>query len=49
MIICPNCGAEIENDVTKCPYCGYINVEGAEKKYFDELDDIKEDLVEVAC
>ena len=47
MIICPNCGAEIENDVTKCPYCGYINVEGAEKKYFDELDDIKEDLVEV--
>ena len=47
MIICPNCGAEIENDVTKCPYCGYINIEGAEKKYFDELDDIKEDLAEV--
>ena len=47
MIICPNCGAEIENDVTKCPYCGYINIESAEKKYLDELDDIKEDLAQV--
>lgn len=47
MIKCPNCGAEIENEVTKCPYCGYINVTGAEKKYMDDLEDIKEDLASV--
>ncbi len=44
MIICPNCGGEISSDAVKCPYCGYINVEGAEKKYFDELDEIRDDL-----
>lgn len=44
MIKCPNCGAEIESNVTKCPYCGYINVPGAEKKYMDDLEDIKENL-----
>lgn len=39
-IICPNCGAEIEKDSAKCPYCGYINIEGAEKKFQSELDEI---------
>jgi hypothetical protein len=46
MIICPNCGAKIEDDITKCPYCGYINKEGAEKKYKEDLDRIKEDIYE---
>ena len=44
MIKCPNCGAEIDNNLTKCPYCGYINIQGAEKKYLDDLKDIKENL-----
>ena len=42
--ICPNCGARINKDDTKCPYCGYINVEGAEKEYMDRLYDIRDDL-----
>ena len=46
MIICPNCGAKIENDITKCPYCGYINKEGAEKKYKEDLDEIRENIEE---
>lgn len=47
MITCPNCGAEIDNSVTKCPYCGYINIEGAEQKYLDDLDEIKDSLARV--
>ena len=46
MIICPNCGAKIEDDITKCPYCGYINKEGAEKKYKEDLDQIRENIEE---
>lgn len=44
MIVCHNCGAQIEYDVDKYPYCGYINLEEAEKKYLDELIEIKENL-----
>ncbi len=44
---CVNCGAGIKSDVTKCPYCGYINLEGAEKKYIEDLNDIKNDIEEV--
>lgn len=46
MTICPNCGAEIENDVTRCPYCGFINKEGAEKKFNADLKDIQDDIAE---
>lgn len=45
-IICPNCGAPIEKDSVKCPYCGYINEEGAEKKFQEDLSEIKEDIEE---
>ena len=44
MIKCPNCGAEIDSNLAKCPYCGYINIHGAEKKYLDNLEDIRENL-----
>lgn len=47
MKTCPNCGAEIENDLSKCPYCGYINIEGAEKEYMEELGEIRVSLAEV--
>lgn len=46
-IVCPNCGAEIESNVDKCPNCGYINVEGAEKKYMNDLGEIKDNLQKV--
>ena len=47
LIICPNCGAKIEKDIDRCPYCGFINKEGAEKKFKADLDDIREDIKEV--
>lgn len=47
MIKCPNCGAEIENDVAKCLYCNYINFEGAQKEYFKELNKLKDNLEEI--
>lgn len=47
MIICPNCGAKIEEDVEKCPFCGYINIEGAKKKHQENIEEIKEDIEEV--
>ena len=42
--VCTNCGAEVESSDTRCPFCGYINEEGAEKAYMDRLNDIKDDL-----
>ena len=30
----------------RCPYCGYINKEGAEKKFKADLDDIRDDIEE---
>ncbi len=44
MIICPNCGAEIEEDVVKCPYCDYTNLRGAEKKFEEEIEEIKTNI-----
>lgn len=41
---CPNCGAKIDALDSNCPYCGYINVEGAEKKYMDELEEVRSKL-----
>ena len=41
---CSNCGAEIKKSDTKCPFCGYINEEGAEKKYMNRLYDIRDNL-----
>lgn len=46
MIKCPNCGADIENDITRCPYCGYINKEGAEKKFRSDITKIKDNIEE---
>ena len=42
--ICINCGAQINTSDTRCPYCGYINEEGAEKAYMNHLYDIRDNL-----
>lgn len=47
LIICNSCGAEFSNDEPKCPYCGTMNYEGAEKEYFEKLEDIREDVEEL--
>ena len=45
-IVCPNCGAEIEKNTDRCPYCGYINREGAEKKFRADISEIRENIEE---
>ena len=44
MYKCSNCGAEYDKEKTECPYCGYINEEGAEKEYMDRLYDVRDNL-----
>ncbi|MBP9996268.1 MAG: zinc ribbon domain-containing protein [Lachnospiraceae bacterium] len=44
IIKCSNCGAQIDVNVSKCPYCGYINETGAEKQYMGELKKVREDM-----
>lgn len=44
---CPNCGAAFSAEETRCPYCGYINPEGAEAKYMNNLDEKRRDLDKV--
>ena len=44
MFKCSNCGAEYEKNAVKCPFCGYINEEGAEKEYMDRLYDVRDNL-----
>ncbi len=43
-IKCPNCGAESDEKNSRCPYCGYINEKGAEKKYMDNLYEVRKNL-----
>lgn len=47
LIICNSCGAEFNNEEPKCPYCGVMNYEGAEKEYFEKLEDIREDVADL--
>lgn len=39
---CRNCGAKFEDKEPKCPYCGTINLAGAEAQYMDKLENILE-------
>ena len=41
---CPNCGAVFDADETRCPYCAYINPEGAEAKYLKNLESRRREL-----
>lgn len=45
---CINCGASYSYQEAKCPYCGTVNEIGAEQKYMEHLEDIREDLEAVA-
>ena len=44
MIKCQNWGADIEELVPRCPYCGAMNEPGAEHKYMQDLYKLKDDL-----
>lgn len=45
--ICKNCGAIISVNDHKCPYCDGFNYVGAKKKYFRDLNHIKDNLEEL--
>ena len=47
LTVCNSCGAQFGSDHPKCPYCGTMNYEGAEKEYFEKLEDIREDVEEL--
>lgn len=44
MIKCNSCGAAFDNKEPKCPYCGTLNVEGAQKEYNKKLNHIRKKL-----
>lgn len=46
-IKCLNCGAEFSRELAKCPHCNAIYEWGAEKKYMQNLERIKEDLADI--
>ena len=35
-MICSNCGADIGDNETACPYCGAMQYENSEQKYMKE-------------
>lgn len=45
---CSNCGADVDNLTDRCPHCNAMLYPGAEKKYMDELDDMKDDLKQMS-
>ena len=46
-IKCPNCGADHDIHLPKCPYCGFMNPEGAEEKYLSDLEKTRQELDQV--
>lgn len=44
MKICSNCGGSFNENEAKCPYCGALNAEGAEKEYMGKLEKVRKDL-----
>ncbi|MCM1189184.1 MAG: hypothetical protein NC541_07790 [bacterium] len=46
-IVCESCGGYYDRDLPKCPYCGSINIEGAEKEYLEKLEDVRGEMEEL--
>lgn len=46
-VICPNCGAAIYENEPKCPFCGYINITGAEEKFMRDVQKTEADLSQI--
>ncbi len=45
--ICEKCGAEFDDMLPECPYCGFISYPGAEEKYLGDLEELHDDLKDV--
>lgn len=46
-ITCSSCGAQIDPNLPKCPYCDTLIPVGAEAEYMEKLNDIREDMEEL--
>lgn len=46
-MICPNCGGDFADWAPKCPYCGNMNYQGAEKQYMERLETLRQDMGEL--
>ena len=46
-VVCKSCGAEYDASEPGCPYCGTMNLPGAEKAYMNKLEGIRGDLEEL--
>lgn len=44
---CPNCAAEYEDTLPKCPFCGTMNYKGAEAEYMEKLEDVRSDMADL--
>lgn len=43
-LVCPNCGAAIYENEANCPFCGYINIPGAEEKFMRDIQKTERDM-----
>lgn len=46
-ITCPSCGAQFEDTLAKCPYCGTMYYPAAEKEYMNQMEDLRGDVGEL--
>ena len=44
MIKCETCGAEFEESLVRCPYCGTGYAPAEEDEYMDKLEGVRKDL-----
>lgn len=48
MIMCKQCGAEFDETKAACPFCGHLNYIGAEGEYLQHIDDINQNMSDMA-
>ncbi len=47
-MFCRSCGAKLEKTDNRCPYCGAWTVDGAQREYMENLEEIREDTEALA-
>ena len=44
---CESCGAELNDSMARCPYCGTLIPEGAQREYMQKLENVRRGLDEL--
>ncbi len=44
---CPSCAADYDDTLPKCPFCGTLNLKGAEAEYMEKLEDVRSDMADL--